>query len=194
MYVYISLMAISQTVHNLQGYNSQAHIPHRGGDRGNDVLARDTAITFHKSWPPWYVYIKQVGLSVNSNSGAMVVDHDMRNVYFGFSCYLGKMRQIPGQYGCRLTSGKIHALGCFLYWSFSCNTRVINSSTPKSDEFQISPAASPEILHHTVWRTWLFIAILIWKIIMYCLNSLTTSPIHFSIKVSELRGDQGQVQ
>ena len=29
--------------------------------------------------------------------------------------------------------------------------------TPKSDQLQISPAASPETLHHTVWRTWLFI-------------------------------------
>ena len=29
---------------------------------------------------------------------------------------------------------------------------------PKSDQFQFSPAASPEILHHTVWRTWLSIA------------------------------------
>ena len=27
-----------------------------------------------------------------------------------------------------------------------------------SDQCQISPAASPEIFHHTVWRTWLFIA------------------------------------
>ena len=33
-----------------------------------------------------------------------------------------------------------------------------NPSTPKSDQFQISPAAPPEILYHTVWRTWLFIA------------------------------------
>ena len=32
--------------------------------------------------------------------------------------------------------------------------------TPKSDQFQISPAASPEILHHTVWRTWVFKAYL----------------------------------
>ena len=30
--------------------------------------------------------------------------------------------------------------------------------TPKSDQCQISPAASAEIFHHTVWRTWLFIA------------------------------------
>ena len=29
---------------------------------------------------------------------------------------------------------------------------------PKSDQFHISPAALPEILHCTVWRTWLFIA------------------------------------
>ena len=35
---------------------------------------------------------------------------------------------------------------------------TINPFTPKSDQFQISPAALPEILHHTVWRTWLFIA------------------------------------
>ena len=34
----------------------------------------------------------------------------------------------------------------------------LNPFTPKSDQFQISPAASPEILHYTVWRTWLFIA------------------------------------
>ena len=34
----------------------------------------------------------------------------------------------------------------------------LNPFTPKSDHCQISPAASPELLHHTVWRTWLFIA------------------------------------
>ena len=34
---------------------------------------------------------------------------------------------------------------------------TFNPFTPKSDQFQISPAASPEISHHTVWRTWLFI-------------------------------------
>ena len=32
-----------------------------------------------------------------------------------------------------------------------------NPFTPKGDQCQISPAASPQILHHTVWRTWLFI-------------------------------------
>ena len=33
-----------------------------------------------------------------------------------------------------------------------------NHFIPKSDQYQISPATSPEILHHTVWRTWLFMA------------------------------------
>ena len=32
----------------------------------------------------------------------------------------------------------------------------LNPFTPKSDQYQISPAASPEMLHGTVWRTWLF--------------------------------------
>ena len=34
----------------------------------------------------------------------------------------------------------------------------INPFTPESDQCQNSPAASQEIWHHTVWRTWLFIA------------------------------------
>ena len=45
--------------------------------------------------------------------------------------------------------------GCLLdsfWWS------VCNGFTSKSNQFQISPAASQQLLHHTVWRTWLFIA------------------------------------
>ena len=34
----------------------------------------------------------------------------------------------------------------------------INPFTPESDQCQIFPPAPLEILHHTVWRTWLFIA------------------------------------
>ena len=36
--------------------------------------------------------------------------------------------------------------------------QVFNPFTPESDQCQISPAASQEIWHHTVRRTWLFIA------------------------------------
>ena len=35
---------------------------------------------------------------------------------------------------------------------------VLNPFTPERDQCQNSPAASQEIWHHTVWRTWLFIA------------------------------------
>ena len=35
---------------------------------------------------------------------------------------------------------------------------TFNRFTPKSDQYQISPAALLEILRHRVWRTWLFIA------------------------------------
>ena len=34
----------------------------------------------------------------------------------------------------------------------------LNPFTPESDQSQISPPAPPEILHHTVRRTWLIIA------------------------------------
>ena len=57
---------------------------------------------------------------------------------------------------------------------------AFNPLTPKSDQVQISPVASPVILHHTVWRTWLFIAYSDWKMII--VPVLTTSLIHFSWK------------
>ena len=37
-------------------------------------------------------------------------------------------------------------------------TLPLNPFAPKSDQCQISPAASPEILHQRVWRTGLFMA------------------------------------
>ena len=45
-------------------------------------------------------------------------------------------------------------------WSCSgeSSQSMVNPFTPKSDQCQISPAASPIIVHHTVWITWLFIA------------------------------------
>ena len=44
-------------------------------------------------------------------------------------------------------------------WSeFLWRSNDFNPFNPESDQCQISPAASPEILRHTVWRTWLFIA------------------------------------
>ena len=52
-------------------------------------------------------------------------------------------------------SGPSNRDGILHYWP---RRTGINPFTPKSGQFQISPPASPEILHHTVWRTWLFIA------------------------------------
>ena len=52
-----------------------------------------------------------------------------------------------------------------LFTKVSIKTRYFNSVrieinpfTPKSDQFQSPPAASSEMLHHTVWKTRLFIA------------------------------------
>ena len=47
---------------------------------------------------------------------------------------------------------------------------LFNPFTPKSDQFQVSPAASPEIRHHTVW---FLHSLLRWKMII--LTILTTS-------------------
>ena len=61
---------------------------------------------------------------------------------------------------------------------------ILDPSTPKSDQVQISPAASPEILHHTVRRTWLFIVYTLMKKLLYYESSLRT--VTFSIPGFEL--------
>ena len=62
-------------------------------------------------------------------------------------------------------------------------SRPLNPFTPKSDQVQISPVASPVILHHTVWRTWLFIAYSDWKMIL--VPVLTTIP-HLYISLEKV--------
>ena len=44
------------------------------------------------------------------------------------------------------------------YSTTHCFEFLVNPFTPESDQCQISHPAPPEILHHTVRRTWLFIA------------------------------------
>ena len=47
---------------------------------------------------------------------------------------------------------------CMCFQATLATKSCVNPFTPKSDQCQLSPAASPVILHHTVRRTWLFIA------------------------------------
>ena len=54
-----------------------------------------------------------------------------------------------------------------LAWGESGRSDHINPFTPKSDQFQTSPAASPEILHHAVWRIWPFTAQSDGKLLLY---------------------------
>ena len=56
--------------------------------------------------------------------------------------------------------------------------RPLNPFNLKSDQFQIFPAVSPEILHRTVWRTCFFIAYSDERWLYY--QFLTTSLIHLS--------------
>ena len=49
---------------------------------------------------------------------------------------------------------------------FTCLNNCFNPFTPEGDEVQTSPAASPVIIHHTLWRTWLFTALLRWNAIV----------------------------
>ena len=49
------------------------------------------------------------------------------------------------------------SVGIMCHWHCESLT-LFNPFTPESDQCQNSPVASQEIWHHTVWRTWLFIA------------------------------------
>ena len=60
-----------------------------------------------------------------------------------------------------------------------CSGEPANPST-KSDQLLNSPAASPEIEHHAVWRTWLFIAYSDER--WFFVPFLTTSLKHFSLE------------
>ena len=76
---------------------------------------------------------------------------------------------------CRLVEG--------CHWKKQILTleHTLNPFTPKSDQLQVSPAASPEILHHTeVINNLAFHRLLRWKTII--LPILTTSLRHFSLK------------
>ena len=61
-------------------------------------------------------------------------------------------------YLCGRSSYKKNAVNRPMSYICGINSNSIKPFIPKSDQFHISPAASPAILHHTVRRTWLFIA------------------------------------
>ena len=59
---------------------------------------------------------------------------------------------------------------------------LTNPFTPKSDQFQISPTASPEILYHIVCRTWLFVAYSDKRLYWSTNSHYPTYSVHFSSK------------
>ena len=67
-----------------------------------------------------------------------------------------------------------------LYTSYSQVLFLHNPFTPNNDQFQISTAASPEILHHTVWRTCLFISYSVERLLYYQFSQYLTYT--FSLK------------
>ena len=67
--------------------------------------------------------------------------------------------------------------------SFWAQERRVNPVTPQSDQFQIPPAASPEILDPTVWRTWLICSSL-----TQMKDDYTTSPRMYFLKLAEGKG------
>ena len=85
------------------------------------------------------------------------------------SCRLSKSKLLVFRLWCSWVQsqngfGSCHLQNKAMHWPFHSQIKknmppnLFNPFTPKSDRSNNSPAASPAILHHTVWRIWLFIA------------------------------------
>ena len=93
---------------------------------------------------------------------------------------------LPGgklRYGFALMLGPSEVtLPLFLVSSFG-DLAKFNPFTPKSDQLQIPPAASPEISCQTAWITWFFIAHSVERWLYY---QFSLSLIDFSLKVGRM--------
>ena len=83
------------------------------------------------------------------------IDHHTNVSYFNWSMQRKMEQKENSNNNNKKQMAEMRILKCdqftFHEWPF-------NPFTPESDQCQNSPAASQEIWHHTVWRTWLFIA------------------------------------
>ena len=71
---------------------------------------------------------------------------------------------------------------CVHIFTGPTKTSYLDPFTPKSDQFQISPAASPVLLPHS--RKNLVFHSFSWKMIILPILTTSTSPIHFRKRTS----------
>ena len=97
--------------------------------------------------------------------------HEHDNIFVIWLSYQGEKASshpwsTDGQMLCRCHACQVQHRAIFSHLSSSSTLQEtiqfsgtpFNPFTPKNDQYQNFPAASPEIQHHIVWRTWLFIA------------------------------------
>ena len=96
-----------------------------------------------------HVRVAPVGEKTNLFAQITVRMHTEQVMYSSEMEY--KIQQFQDEHMSTLWSGQLSRLR-------TLHGTVYNPFTPESDQCQISPAASGEIVHYTVWRTWLFTA------------------------------------
>ena len=116
-----------------------------------------------------------MGFGVVAYSGAIAVYRRIPSIYklvclYTFSCFYPHLLEASGSedsVGFSTKPPPVHMKKESIRFMLNLSdtkplsnvgVQHINPFSPESDQCQYSPAASQEIWHHTVWRTWLFIA------------------------------------
>ena len=108
-------------------------------------------------------------LFVLSNETINIWSHLLGLMYFSYLTFHDNFVYVPKKNGtfedhlvltALLAGFQVRLTEIFnrIYCKLVTHRYQLNPFTPESDQCQNSPAASQEIWHHTVWRTWLFIA------------------------------------
>ena len=107
---------------------------------------------------PIWATLPHVRTSKNAKPQARYAPQALATRVVGFPAESGRYSGLPvmtpriGAYRCKENMANIDHPHC------GAHDGTFTPFIPKNDQCQISPVASPQILHHTVWRTWPYIA------------------------------------
>ena len=121
------------------------------------LMSRELMSFLRPSPCPWLRTCRQTRLIKTKAQLQLCYEAVLKSGSRKFFTWAKALRKLYSTASCRNTNASAYFRVCVFVFD-GVEPVSINPCTPKGDQCQISPAASPEISHHTVWRTWLFIA------------------------------------
>ena len=118
--------------------------------RGPRLLGKQRPLLFIYTPIPWAFYhwtLVSTPVCSPSSSERAKLKQCCREFSWQWEKLMTMIRRVRNN--CILSFGLCNfSFGLMARLHYACNDKGLNPFTPKSDQFQISPAASPEILHH----------------------------------------------